>query len=136
MVTYVGAGNDMTLKINAVDYSSQVSMVELTIDQEVDTYRTLSGKTKIVTGQDGKLKVKFFQDWPGVSTGMAEKLWALAVLGVATPFVLAIAGTGGATFSGNIIPVYPVAGGTPGAGLESDVTFEVDGAVTMVPSPA
>jgi hypothetical protein len=126
----------MTLTINSVPYTDQVSMVELTVDQEVDTYRTLIGKTKIVTGTDAKLKVKFFQDWPGASTGNAEKLWALAVTGTAVPFVLAINGTGGATFSGNLIPVYPTAGGTPGSGLETDVTFEIVGTVTLAPSPA
>jgi hypothetical protein len=126
----------MSLKINSVDYSEQVSMVELTVDQEVDTYRTLTGKKKVVTGNDAKLKVKMFQDWPGNATGDAEKLWALAAAGVAVPFELKIDGASGATFTGNVIPVYPTAGGTPGSGLEADMTLEVDGAVTITVNPA
>lgn len=136
MATYVSAGTDMTLMINSVAYSEQVSMVELTVEQEVDTYRTLTGKTKIVTGTDANLKVKFFQDWPGTASGVAEKLWALAAAGAAVPFVLALNGTGGATFSGNLIPAYPTVGGTPGSGLESDVTMEIVGTVTIANNPA
>lgn len=136
MATYVSAGTDMTLKVNAVDWSQQVSMVELTVDQEVDTYRTLTGKTKIVTGTDAKLKVKFFQDWPGNATGIAEKLWALAVAGTSVAFELTLNGSGGAKFAGNVIPVYPTVGGTPGSGLESEVTMEVDGTVTITTNPA
>ena len=135
MATYVSAGTDMTLKINNVAYTEQVSMVELTVDQEVDTYRTLTGKTKIVTGTDGKLKVKFFQDWPGSATGVAEKLWALAAAGTAVAFELTVNGVGGAKFAGNVIPVYPTVGGTPGSGLESDVTMEIVGDVTITTNP-
>ena len=136
MATYVSAGNDMTLKVNSVDWSEQVSMVELTVDQEVDTYRTLTGKKKVVTGTDAKLKVKFFQDWPGNASGVAEKLWALAQAGTTVAFELVITSSGGAKFTGNVIPAFPTAGGTPGSGLESEVTMEVDGAVTIVTNPA
>lgn len=135
MATYVSAGTDMTLKVNSVDWSEQVSMVELTVDQEIDTYRVLTGKKKVVTGRDAKLKVKFFQDWPGNATGIAEKLWTLAVAGTPVAFELAINGTGGAKFTGNVIPAYPTAGGTPGSGLEAEVTMEVDGDVTIASNP-
>jgi hypothetical protein len=136
MATVISAGTDMTLKVNSVDWSDQVSMVELTVDQEVDTYRTLTGKTKIVTGTDGKLKVKFFQDWPGNATGISEKLWALAVAGTAVAFELTINGTGGVKFTGNVIPAYPNVGGTPGSGLEAEVTMEVSGLVTIATNPS
>lgn len=136
MATVIGVGTDMTLKINSVDYSEQVSMVELTVDQEVDTYRTLTGKKKVVTGKNAQLKVKMFQDWPGNATGDSEKLWALATAGTAVAFEFTIGGTGGGKWTGNVIPVFPTAGGTPGQGLESDMTMEVDGDVTFTPNPA
>lgn len=136
MPTVINNGTNMTLKINSVDYSEQVSMVELSVDQEVDTYRTLTGKKKVVTGTNAQLKVKLFQDWPGNATGVSEKLWALASAGTAVAFELAIDGTGGGKWTGNVIPVYPTAGGTPGQGLEADMTMEVDGAVTFAPNPA
>ncbi len=55
-------------------------------------------------------------------------MWTAAASGAAVSFSMGVAGTG--TLSGDIIPVYPSAGGPADGALEVEFTFQVDGDVT------
>jgi hypothetical protein len=55
-------------------------------------------------------------------------MWTAAAAGTAVSFSLGLDGAG--TLSGDIIPVYPTAGGPADSALEVSYTFEVNGSVT------
>lgn len=130
MALEVQTGRSLTLKINAVDRSVQTAEVTLTPSQSVEQYVTLSGSAAISGPTTWELRVRGFQDW-GEATSFAEAMWTAAA--AATPISFELT-TAGGKFTGNIVPIYPNAGGTADAAMELDMTFQVDGAVTWTPT--
>lgn len=130
MALEVQTGRSLTIEINNVARSVQTAEVTLTPSQSVDQYVTLTGSAAVSGPVTWELRVRAFQDW-GEATSFAEAMWAAAATGTAIPFELV---TAGGMFSGNIIPVYPTAGGAADSALEMDLTFAVDGNVTWTPS--
>jgi hypothetical protein len=128
MALVVQTGRQLTLEIDGVDYSIQTAEVTLTPSQTVDQYVTLTGNAAKSQPVTWTLNVRAFQDW-GEGDQFAESMITAATAGNPIPFELAL--PGGATATGNIIPVFPSAGGAADAALEMDLTFAVDGAVTF-----
>lgn len=128
MALVVQTGRQLTLEIDGVDYSIQTAEVTLTPSQTVDQYVTLTGNAAKSQPVTWTLNVRAFQDW-GEATSFAENMVVAATTGDPIPFELAL--PGGQAASGDIIPVFPSAGGAADSALEMDLTFAVDGAVTF-----
>lgn len=129
MATKAYYGRSLTLTINSVAYSDQVTEVVLRPSQTVDTYITLTGKKSMAQTPTWELNVKGLQDWTTTPTaGFSKALWTAAAAGTNVTFSMALP-TGSIT--GSIVPVYPSAGGAADSALEDDVTFPVDGDVTL-----
>lgn len=122
-------GRSLTLKINAVAYSAQVSSATLTPSQSVAQGLTLTDGYAIVSSPTWMLDVEFLQDW-GVTpaASLADALMTAAAAGTSISFELGLPNS--KKFTGNIRPVYPTAGGTPDGVLTTSVSFPVDGSVT------
>ena len=129
MAITVQTGKQLSFKINAVDYSVQASSVKLIPNKTVSQFQTLTGTSAKAMGVTTfQLEVIAYQDWVATAgTSMFEAMLAAEVAGVAVSFELT---TVGGKFSGNVIPVYPGAGGAADSALDYTFTFEVDGAVT------
>lgn len=124
-------GRQLTLEIDNDSYSAQTAEVTLVPTNNSETYQTLSGPTTIQLPTTWELNVRAFQDWNEASS-LAEALVVAATAGDAIPFELVV--DGGMTITGNVIPVYPTAGGAADAALEMDLTFPVDGDPTFTPA--
>jgi hypothetical protein len=128
MALVVQTGRELLLEIDGDDFSIQTAEVTLTPSQTVDQYVTLTGSAAKSQPVTWTLNVRAFQDWGEVGAFTAAMIFA-AVAGDSIPFQLTL--PGGGTASGNIVPVYPPAGGSADGALEMDLTFAVDGAVTF-----
>jgi hypothetical protein len=126
----IQTGRSLTIEIDGDDVSVQSAQVTLTPSQTVDQFITLSGSAAVAQPVTWELAVNAFQDW-GEATSFAEAMFAAAVAGAPIPFEMTVAG--GGAFTGDIIPVYPPAGGAADAALEMDLTFAVSGDVTFTP---
>lgn len=123
-------GRQLTLEIDGESYSAQTAEVTLVPTNNSETYQTLSGPTTIQLPTTWELNVRAFQDW-NEATSLAEALVTAATAGDPIPFELVI--DSGMTITGNVVPVYPSAGGAADAALEMDLTFPVDGDPTFTP---
>jgi hypothetical protein len=128
MSLVVQTGRQLTITINSVAYSVQTAEVTLTPNQTVDQYVTLTGKAAKAQPVTWQLSVRAFQDW-GEAVSFCENMVTAATAGTAISFTMGL--PGGGTATGNIIPVYPTAGGAADSALETDITFEVSGDVTF-----
>jgi hypothetical protein len=124
-------GRQLTLEIDNDSYSAQTAEVTLVPTNNSETYQTLTGPTTIQLPTTWELNVRAFQDWNEASS-LAEALVVAATAGTAIPFELVV--DGGMTITGNVIPVYPTAGGAADSALEMDLTFPVDGDPTFTPA--
>jgi hypothetical protein len=129
MATTIITGRNLTLEIDGDTYTDMAQSATLTMSNTVETIATLSGNTSIVTDTTGTLSVQFLQDWDQAS-GLAEALWIAADSGTAIAFELVVTGGSTTTFTGNVIPQFPAAGGDAAAILSTTVEFVIDGAVT------
>lgn len=123
----IQTGRTLDVSIDSVDYSAQVAEVTLVPNETVDQYITLTDTTAVRQPTTWTLNVRAFQDWGAVGS-FCDAMWTAAAAGTAVSFSLGLDGTG--TLSGDIIPVYPTAGGPADGALEVSYTFEVDGSVT------
>ena len=123
----IQTGRTLDVTIDSVDYSAQVAEVTLVPNETVDQYITLTDTTAVRQPTTWKLNVRAFQDW-GAAGSFCDAMWTAAAAGTAVSFSLGLDGSG--TLSGDIIPVYPTAGGPADSALEVSYTFEVDGSVT------
>jgi hypothetical protein len=123
----IQTGRTLDVTIDSVDYSAQVAEVTLVPNETVDQYVTLTDTTAVRQPTTWTLNVRAFQDW-GVVGSFCDAMWTAAAAGTAVSFSLGLDGAG--TLSGDIIPVYPTAGGPADSALEVSYTFEVNGSVT------
>ena len=123
----VQTGRSLTVSIASTDYSAQVAEVSLVPNETVEQYITLTDTTAVKQPTTFQLQLRAFQDW-GETGSFCDAMWTAAATGSAISFQLGVAGAG--TFSGNMIPSYPTAGGPADGALEVEFTFEVTGDVT------
>lgn len=126
-MAFIQTGRTLTVEVNSVAYSAQVAEVTLVPNQTVDQYITLTDTTAVAQPTTWQLNVRAFQDWGEVGS-FCDAMWTAAAAGTAISFELGADNS--TTFTGDIIPNYPTAGGPADSALEVSFTFEVDGDVT------
>jgi hypothetical protein len=126
----VYTGRNLTMTINSVAYSAQVTSATLTPTQATNQYITLTSSTAKQEPVTWSLSVENFQDW-AVTTGVSKLLYDLAVTGTPIAFTLVIAAGTTRTASGNIVPVFGAIGGAATEVLSQSFEFPVDGALTL-----
>lgn len=124
MTTSIITGRKLTIEIDAVDYSPQVSEVQLVPTDNTQTYEVLTGSVAEPGTTTWVLNVNAFQDWQATPS-FCEALWAEAAAGNKVTFELT-ANTG-AVFTGTVVAVFPPVGGSADAALEMSLSFPVDG---------
>jgi hypothetical protein len=123
----IQTGRSLTVEVGGVAYSAQVAEVTLVPNMTVDQYITLTDTTAVAQPTTWQLNVRAFQDWGAVGS-FCDAMWTAAAAG--TPVSFELVADGPTTFTGDIIPAYPTAGGPADSALEVSFTFEVDGDVT------
>jgi hypothetical protein len=131
MATTIITGRDLTLTIDSDDYGAQVQQCTLTRTPERSTYDVLDGETYKTLKFSAELSLEMFQDW-GASPSLCEALWNAADSAPDTPIAATLVANTGATFTFDVLPVFPDAGGTAPSELMTSLTFTVvDGSVNL-----
>lgn len=126
----VYTGRNLTITINSVAYSAQVTQARLVPTQNTNQYITLTTTTAKAEPVTWTLEVTGFQDW-AATTGISKNLYDAAATGTSVTFSLVVAAGTTRTASGSIIPIFSEIGGEATAALEQTYSFPVDGSLTL-----
>ena len=124
----VYTGRNLTISINAVSYSGQVSVCRLVPTQNTNQYITLTTTTAKADPVTWTLEVTGFQDY-ATTTGISKNLYDAAATGTGITFSVGLPNS--RTASGTVIPVFADIGGTSPDALEQTYSFPVDGSLTL-----
>ena len=131
MATTIITGRDLSLTINSVDYGAQASSVTMSLENDRQEYDVLDGTVYKTVKTTGTLSVELMQDWGAVSS-ICEALFTAAKSSPDTPIAFTFVANTGATFTGNVYPSFPDAGGAAADALMATVEFTIqDGDVTL-----
>jgi hypothetical protein len=120
----------MTLSFSGgTDIEAQATSAVLTKTNVRETYQTLDGEAYKTVNVEATFDLEMLADW-GKTSSVCEALWAAAEA-PDTPITVTFVPNTGASFSFDILPEYPTAGGS---GIDAQtVSFSfkvVKGAVT------
>lgn len=125
MTTTTITGRGLTLTIGSDTYEDQASAVTLTMTLERATVDTLTGRAYKVTNVAGTLSATLYQDWDG-SGGICDAIYTAAATDPDTTLSFTFTADG-ATWTGDVLPNFPVAGGSASDVLSTSVEFVVVG---------
>lgn len=128
----VYTGRNLTITINSVAYSGQVTNARVVPTQNTNQYVTLTSSYAKQEPVTWTLEITGFQDWlTGVTPGFSSAMYTAANTGTAISFSLGINAGASRTVTGNIIPIFSDIGGEATAALEQTYSFPVDGSITL-----
>jgi hypothetical protein len=128
MATYI-TGRDLTLTIDSDSYDAQASTVTLTTELNQAVLEVLSGRAYKTIDQTATLSVEMYADW-GAAGSLCDALWDAASSAPDTA-ISASFDANGSTFTMDVYPSYPAAGGGAVDVLTTTVELVVDqGSVT------
>lgn len=116
-------GRDLSLTINSVTYAAQASTVTLSMESNQQVVEPIAGRAYKTIDQTATLTVEMFQDW-GAASSICEALWDATESAPDTAVAFTF-DANGSTFTGNLFPVYPDAGGGSTDVLTTTLTFVV-----------
>ena len=128
MSTVIATGKSCTLKIATVTYDDQINNAVLTAQNNSITVQTYNGPASIQLPASWELTITAYQDQGKVSNSLFDALQAAATTGTAIAFELDLPNS--KKFTGNVIPMFPDAGGAADGVLEYTLTMPVDGTPT------
>lgn len=123
MPTAIATGKSVSVTIDGDVYDEQINSATLSVANNSITVQTLDGPASIQLPAAYSLSITAYQDW-GKSGSFCEALWAAALTGTAVTFSMDV---GTKTLSGDLIPMFPDAGGAADAVLEFTIELPVDG---------
>jgi hypothetical protein len=132
MATTIITGQDLTLTINSVAYNDQATAVTLTLENDRQEFDVLSGTVYKTVKTTGSLSVELMQDFGKTTGSVCEALWNAAKSAPDTALAFTFVANTGATFTGNVYPSFPDAGGSAPDALTVSVELTIDeGSVTL-----
>jgi hypothetical protein len=111
MPTTIITGRDITFTIAGDSYDAQATSATLTIASTINTYQTLDGKAYYTTDTQGTFAVEMLADWPAGGS-LCNALWTAAESAPNTPLAVSFTAASGSTFTFDVQPIFPSAGGT------------------------
>jgi hypothetical protein len=109
-MTTIITGRDITLTIDSDVYAAQTTAATLTNSPTITTYQTLDGKAFKHIDDQWTLDVELLADW-GAGGSLFDAMWAAFTAAPNTPLAVSLVAVSGSTFSFNVFPVAPAAGG-------------------------
>jgi hypothetical protein len=129
MSTTIITGRNVSFSIDGDTFDAQATSAILTVDSTINTYQTLDGKAYYTTDTQGSFAVEMLADW-GAASSLCEMLWNSAATNPNTPLAVILEADSGSTFTFDVQPVYPSAGGTAPDAQTVSIVF------TCVTTPA
>lgn len=131
MPTTILRGTDLSLTIDAATYDAQSSSVTLVRTNDQVELDVLDGQVYRTIKTTAELQVEMLQDWGAVGS-LCEALWNAADTAPDTPLSATFVANTGATFTFDVLPTFPDAGGTAPDALTVTVEMTVvEGDVTL-----
>ena len=129
MATTILNGGTLTLTINAIARSEQITSAVLTVEQTRNAYNLIGGTQAFkVVDNNVTLAIEALQDWTSGTSDFMDALWTAAQTpDTSIPYVLTC---NSQTFSGSILPEYPTVGGSGNDSLVWSVQFQCTGVPT------
>jgi len=124
--TTVITGRDVTFTIGGNTFDAQATSAVLTGTTNRQTYETLDGKAYKVIDNDFTLAVEMLADW-GASGSLCEILWGVTESSPNTGINTVFTAATGATFTFQVLPSWPSAGGAGNDAQTVSFTFQVIG---------
>jgi hypothetical protein len=126
MPTTVITGRDITFTIGGNVYDAQATSAVLSNSPTIETYQTLDGKVYRHIDDQFSFDVEMLADW-GASPSLCEGLWNATEATPNDGINTVLTATTGATFTFQILPAFPSAGGTAPDAQTVSLSFTVIG---------
>jgi hypothetical protein len=129
MATTVITGRDITLTIATKSYGEQATAATLSGDVTIETYNTLYSKAYKSIDKQWTFDVEMLADW-GAADSLCEALWNAAEGAPNTALACTMVAVTGASFSFNVLPIFPSVGGSSPDAQTVSMSFTVIGTPT------
>ena len=129
MPTTVITGRDVTFTIGGNTFDAQATSATLTGEMDRQTYETLDGKVYKVIDNNFTFDIEMLADW-GATGSLCEILWGVAEASPNTGINTVMTAASGATFTFQVLPSWPSAGGAAPDAQTVALSFQVIGVPT------
>jgi hypothetical protein len=129
MATTIYTGRSITLTIATKDYTDQILSSVLTIETERLSFDTLAGRVYKYLDKNATLDLEFLDDWSETDS-LSKALWTATETNPDTGLACVLTVNTGDTFTFNVLPSWPSAGGSGADAQQQSVSLQVDGAIT------
>ena len=126
MPTTVITGRDVTFTIGGNNFDAQTTSAILSDTRTRETYQTLDGKAYKVTDDQWSFAVEILADW-GATGSLCEQIWSASETAPDTGINTVMTAASGATFTFQILPDFPSAGGAGNEAQTVSFNFTVIG---------
>ena len=129
MSTTVITGRDVTFTLDTKPYDAQTTSATLSCETIIETYQTLDGRAVKSVDKVWTFTIELLQDWGagGAYGSLFESMWSNAENAPNTTVQVVFTAVTGATFTFNVLPIYPSAGGAAPGALTDTWTLTVVG---------
>ena len=129
MSTTVITGRDVTFTIGGNTFDAQATSATLVGEVNRQTYETLDGKAYKVIDNNFTFNVEMLADW-GATGSLCEILWSVTESAPNTGISTVMTTATGATFTFQVLPSWPSAGGTAPDAQTVSLALQVIGVPT------
>ena len=126
MATTVITGRDVTFTIGGNSFDAQTTSAVLSAETIIETYQTLDGRAYKSVDKQWTFTLELLQDW-GAAGSLFEIFWGVAESAPNTGIQVVFTAASGATFTFQVLPIFPSAGGTAPGALTDTWTLTVIG---------
>jgi hypothetical protein len=132
MATTILTGRDVTFTLDTKSYDAQTTSATLSNEHTIEVFQTLDGRAYKALDDQWTFTIELLQDWGSTAAqgSLFESMWANAENSPNTTVAVSFTATTGATFTFNVLPIYPSAGGAAPGALTDTWTLTVVGKPT------
>ena len=126
MPTTVITGRDVSFTIGGNNFDAQTTSAVLSCETIIETYQTLDGRAYKSVDKQWTFTLELLQDW-GATGSLSEIMWGVAESAPNTGISTVFTAASGATFTFQVLPIFPTAGGAAPGALTDTWTMTVIG---------
>jgi hypothetical protein len=126
MPTTVITGRDVSFTIGGNNFDAQTTSAVLSCETIIETYQTLDGRAYKSVDKQWTFAIELLQDW-GATGSLFEIMWGVAESAPNTGISTVFTAASGATFTFQVLPIFPTAGGAAPGALSDTWTMTVIG---------
>ena len=119
-------GRDVSFTIGGNNFDAQTLSAVLSNEHTIETYQTLDGRAYKAIDDQWTFDVEMLADW-GATGSLCEILWGVCESAPNTGINTVLTAASGATFTFQVLPVFPSVGGTAPDAQTVTMSFTVIG---------